>query len=198
MKYKDISGFYPEFTTILAAIPGTKEGKQEWLRARLGADRIARTSHDHMWQSMVREAGAVAAAEAVFVMVRIAATERVEEALAAAAAGEPVQHRSGDPVLLRRLFFTNGKPRKVGQLLLDHLDAADQQGDEGKRKPSGGKDMSKARSPTATPARPSPADAADRASKPARTFEYDAALSFAGEDRAHAEALARLPAQGFR
>jgi hypothetical protein len=118
---RDVVGVENELINLLQHIPGTKEEKQEYFRTR--GIKVPRTNYVSMWESLGRRLHRSGAASAIFELLRTAMPGRVADLMNTARQGRPVALHDSDPAIVDDLFFLNGKPRKLGQLFLEDLEA---------------------------------------------------------------------------
>src|SRR5260221_305604 len=160
---KDVAAIEADVINLLQHIPGTKEEKQAYFRSR--SIQVPRTNYESMWAALTTRLNRGGAASAVFELVRTKMPGRVSILLRTAKTGKPVSLLVSDPAMVYDLFFQNGRLRKLGELYLQDLED---------RGVSMGRSM-----PQITPV-------------VQNARRYDLALSFAGEDRAIVEEVARL------
>ena len=121
MKSGDISGIDQHFPLLLERCQGTKEEKQRFFADRHRVS-VPKTNDEVMWSRLVDTIGRANAARAVFDLVLSRARPRLLECLRHAANGAEVELRANDPAVLDSLFFGNGRPRKLGELLVEHAE----------------------------------------------------------------------------
>lgn len=165
MKSKDVRSIEARFIELLEKAPGTKADKQDFFRSRMKTT-VARANYATMWDRLVASLGRVGAAEAVFEYALANATDKVGKMIGRGASGEEFEVRWRDPGLARLLFTKHGSPRAIGRLLLDYV-------------------LEIGNVPAAAPG------GGDRGGEPSVGYEYDVALSFAGEQRPYVERVAQ-------
>lgn len=167
---RDVVAVEEDFISVLDHIPGTKADKQAYFQSR--GIRVPRTNYNLMWEVLTERLHHSGAAQIVFEYLQAHSPKRLRELLRVAARGKVVELHANEPAIVWDLFFQNGHLRRVGELFLEHRPA--------------GNGRTAARSPAVM--------APVHANKP-----YEIALSFAGEDRAFVEAVAKdLRARGVR
>lgn len=162
MKAKEVRSVESRFVDILSSAPGTKEDKQFFFRIHLKM-RIARPNYRTMWNRLVQTLGRVGAGEAVFDYVNASADVRLRQLLLAVRSGSTVSLRRKESNIIRRIFYRNGNLRPIGQRFYDYLISDDQRWESIKSR------QTIKSSRVTVEALPE--------------FDYDVALSFAGEQR---------------
>jgi hypothetical protein len=164
---KDVAAIEGAFIDLLQHIPGTKEEKQSYFKDR--GIQVPRTNYESMWGGLAGRLHRSGAASAVFELLRSKMSGRVATLLRTAKKGKPVSLYASDPVIVDELFFQNGNLRKLGELFLEDLES---------------RDVTMVRTAFSQPA---------GATKVRSDLKpYEIALSFAGEDRALVEGIAKL------
>ncbi len=175
LKAKEVRGIEMRFIELLTSAPGTKEDKQDFFRGQLKLT-IARPNYDTMWYRLVESLGRVGAAEAVLDYVISSADDRLKELLLNARDDEEVDLRAREPSIIRQIFYGNGNLRPIGQRLYDYLET----------------DRRRWELLGAWPTHEmTPEEMEESYRGPIAEFEYDVALSFAGEQRAYVERVAK-------
>ncbi len=169
----DVRSIEDSFFNLLATAPGTKEEKQTFFLTRMKTF-VPRSNYEVMWERLVEDRGPALAGEAVFDYVRYNAPGPLKQLLDLARAGEDVDLRSRELAMIGVLFFENGNLRRIGEHLVDYMDL------HGWTWP--------------IPLPP------ETAAEPGLTgYEYDVALSLAGEERPYVERVAEeLRKMGIR
>lgn len=175
MKAKEVRGIEARFIELLTGAPGTKEDKQDFFRDQLKIA-IPRPNYETMWDQLVESIGRVGAAEAVFDYVIASAEDRLRELLSNVREGEEVNLRAREPSIIRHIFFENGNFRPIGQRLYDYLEVHDQWWGLPRVAPTHELGRREIEKPVA---------------EPKVNFDYDVALSFAGEQRAFVDRVAK-------
>jgi len=167
---KDIVPIEGALIRVLEHVPGTKAQKQEYFLTR--GIRVPRTNYDALWEALTARLHHSGVASAVFELLRIRMPSRLKELLRQAERGRAVNLRAFEPAIVTNFLFGNGNLRRVGELFLEDVRSA-------------GVTIGKV---------PTLQRAAIRRTKP-----YEIALSFAGEDRAFVDGVAReLSSAGVR
>ncbi len=137
---------------------------------------VARPNYQTMWDRLVESLGRVGAGEAVFDYVLALADDRLKELLIGLRIGTEVELRTTEPAIVRRVFYGNGSLRPIGQRLFDYLESDDRRWEV----------------LGATPPQERRREETEEVYLGSRTkFEYDVALSFAGEQRDYVERVAK-------
>ena len=158
-----------EFINVLAHIPGTKADKQEYFQSR--GIKVPRTNYGLMWEVLTERLHHSGAAQMVFECLQVKIPPRLKELLRIAARGRLASLRLNEPAIVSDFFFQNGRLRRIGELLLENYPAGN-----------------------GRVVRPVVSTVPVEKGKP-----YEIALSFAGEDRAFVDAVARdLHARGIK
>lgn len=180
MKANDVRSIEKSFILILKDARGTKKNKQSYFFKR--GIRIPRTSYERMWDSLVEKLGRVGAGNAIFDYVMFSANSRLKEVLDKAQENGLVELKNGDPVIVSHLFHNNGKPKRITEHLLEYLQTFDLGTNDKKLTKKIKKETSQVDEHLITdiPTKKRP-----------KTFKYDVALSFAGEDRDYVEKVAK-------
>ncbi len=161
---EDVRNIEDPFFNLLVAAPGTKEKKQAFFLSEMKIF-VPRSNYEVMWERLVDEKGPALAGEAVIDYVLHSATPRLKELLEDARVDEEVALRSREPSVVGVLFFQNGNLRRIGEHLVDYMDEVNWVWP-----------TTVVQVPTAN-------------SEPAG-YEFDVALSLAGEDRPYVERVA--------
>lgn len=172
---KDVRGVEDSFYDLLRYAPGTKEDKQAFFSARMKI-LVPKTNYEVMWDRLVERLERAGAGEALFDYVLENAYPRLRELLEEAVQGHAVDISEADRWVVWVLFWSNGNPRRIGEHLVGYMIAT---GFTWRRRP--------------------PRERA--VGRRSEEFEYDVALSFAGEQRTYvarvAEALRQMDVKVF-
>ncbi len=128
-----------------------------------------------MWERLVEKLEPAGAGEAIFDYVLALADDRLKDLLRALRGGDEVELQTREPGIVRHVFYENGNLRPIGQRLYDYL------GTDSRRWELLGAAPTHERSEE---------ELAEAAFVPRPEFEYDVALSFAGEDRGYVDRVA--------
>ncbi len=156
---------YP-FYELLYDAPGTKEDKQDFFQRRRKV-LVPKTNYEVMWERLVEWLGRAGAGEALFDYVLYAAGPRLQGLLVEASRGRRVKLRQNEKAAVSHIFWLNGKLRRIGEHLVGYMVEIGKTPTTKKAK--AGKKRTKILPPTT----------------PERSFQYDVALSCAGEQRSY-------------
>ncbi len=191
---KDVRSIEDRFYELLLDAPGTKEDKQAFFQRRMKI-LIPKTNYETMWERLVERLGPGGAGEAVFDYVLHSATSRFRRLLGRAMRGETVRIGEGDAAVVKDLFWRNGNLRRIGQHLVEYMiatgkgiKATGRRGKEVTERPTTW--MGEPFEATLTAGRPEFPRATLSPGRRVEEFEYDVALSFAGEQRAYVSEVA--------
>src|SRR5688572_1100137 len=120
MASRNIPALSPDFIELLRTSGLTKEALQAEFETEHEV-RVARTDFETMWESLTRRVGYEEAADLVFAVVADHASDRLIEALDEVRADGNIGWRSDDRAVMSALFFDNGNPRKICDLLVGYL-----------------------------------------------------------------------------
>lgn len=162
----DVRNIEDSFYNLLIDTPGTKEKKQNFFLKRHHI-KIPRTNYDLMWDSLIERYGRAVTGEVIFDLVLNFADERTLELFKRVKNEDDITLREEERNLVVDLFYFNGNPKRVCELLLEYIDYINFKFND-KEKEKNVKIIK----------------------RESEDFEYDVALSFAGEDREIAEKLA--------
>ena len=167
LKASDVRNIEDSFFSLLVNSPGTKDQKQKYFETiNL---RIPKTNYDIMWDSLVERYGRAIAGEAILEYVLFIADKRLRELIASSKNGNKINLHERDPSYYYELFYNNGNSRRVAELLFDYMDYDNSILEEPKIK----------------------IKSLDRIKIFNQGYEYDVALSFAGEDRKYVKKVAK-------
>ncbi|MHA2474771.1 MAG: TIR domain-containing protein [Promethearchaeota archaeon] len=162
---KEVRSIQDRYYELLVNAPGSKVEKQKFFKNK--GIKVPKTNYEAMWERMIDRVGRAAAGEAIFDYVLYSANDRLKKLLNLARDGEQVKLREKDSNIVHDLFWRNGYPRKIGEYLIDYMDETDYKWEHDK---------------SVTKPQEEPIIK--------KKFEWDVAISFAGEDRQIAEKLA--------
>ncbi len=175
---KDVGRIENRFIELLTHAPGTKTNKQTFFQRRMKVT-VAKTNYEVMWDRLVDHFNRAGAGEAVFDYILSTADDHLRRSLVKASTGKCVELRRNERAVVPDLFWENGKPRRIGQHLLEYiLQTGWLQQPVGK---------SRVVMNTTSPYGSIPSGLGLRDAfqppTPARQFPYDIALSYASEQR---------------
>ena len=171
----DVRGIEGSFYDVLEHAPGSKEEKQSFFLTRYNV-RVPRQNYALMWDRLAEILGRAKAGEALFDYILSTASGRLRELLTIALEDEPVDILSRDPLLVSDLFWENGNPRRICEHLLDYMKETGFEWSETDIKADS----------------MLPDDSVIK-------YEFDIALSFAGEQRPYVKRVAdTLKSKGVR
>lgn len=164
MTARDVRNIRDSFIDLLRYAPGDKEDKQRFFRDRT-KHRVTKSSYERMFDRLIDVAGRDGAGELVFDYVLERGDERLLDLLDQAWESGSAAARSDDKKIVQILFYKNGKPRRI----TEHLNRC-------------------RRTVTASATL---TVSSDESVGDDREYEYDVALSFAGENREYVESVAK-------
>lgn len=109
-----------DMISLLECAQGKKKEKQAFIGKQFRVS-VPRTNHKVMWQRLAEELGREKAIDAVFSMVLASPHPRLIEIIKGAQSAEYVRLRAEEPVIVKLLFSGTGKPKEIGQLLVNKL-----------------------------------------------------------------------------
>ncbi len=177
---KDVGSIEDRFIELLTHAPGAKTDKQDFFQRQMKVT-VAKTSYEVMWDRLVDHFNRAGAGEAVFDYILSTKDDHLRRSLIKASTGKRVELLRNERAVVSDLFWENGKPRRIGQLLLEYMHQTGWL-----HQPVG---KSRVVMNTTSPYDMIPSglrlrDAFQpRRSAPVRQFPYDVALSYASEQR---------------
>ncbi len=117
---KDVGNIEDRFIELLTHAPGTKTDKQAFFERQMKVT-VAKTSYEVMWDRLVDHFNRAGAGEAVFDYILSTKDDHLRRSLIKASTGKRVKLRRNERAVVSDLFWENGKPRRIGQLLLEYI-----------------------------------------------------------------------------
>ena len=181
MKAIDVRNIENSFLNILINAPGTKVDKQIYFQKR--NVKIPKTNYEIMWDSLVTKLGRVEAGNAVFEYLMNSAESRLKVVIKNAQINNSVKLENNEPMLIFDLFYNNGNPKRIGEHLLEFIENVNVP-------PINQKFIKIKKEESLQHEKQLLSDRSMK--KRSKTFEYDVALSFAGENRDYVEKVAQF------